>query len=77
YSLTGQDAGETLETRHLRDNSRYLLRGGIGALLAAFVVYMRGIFLSALVLLPILLSVAAVFLFIAPDTGWLASAWWV
>ncbi|QCI66852.1 hypothetical protein [Phreatobacter stygius] len=77
YGLTGQDAGETPETRHLRDNSRYLVRGGIGAVLAAFVVYMRGIVLSVLVLLPILLAAAALLLFIAPNTSWLAATWWV
>ena len=35
FGRTGHDAGETEETGHIRDNSRYLLQNGIGFAISA------------------------------------------
>jgi hypothetical protein len=59
---------ETPEVRHLRDNSRYLLQNGIPSAVSAVVIYLRGIVMNAMVLLPILLVVAAFLVALNPDT---------
>jgi hypothetical protein len=59
---------ETPEVRHLRDNSRYLLQNGLPSAASALVIYMRGIAMNVIVLLPILLIVAALLVFLNPDT---------
>src|SRR5262245_55544026 len=59
---------ETPEVRHLRDNSRYLLRKGLPSAVSALVIYLRGIVMNLIVLTPILLAVAALFVLLNPDT---------
>ena len=59
---------ESPEVRHLRDNSRYLLQNGWRSALSAVVIYLRGIVMNVLVLLPILLVAAAFFVLLNPDT---------
>ena len=62
------DQKETPEVRHLRDNSRYLLQQGLASAASAIVIYLRGIAMNVIVLLPILLILAALFVAINPDT---------
>jgi hypothetical protein len=54
--------GDTATVRHLRDNSRYLLHGGIGGLLSFALVYLRGLVASLICLAPICLLAAAIIL---------------
>ena len=65
FGRLDQESRETPEVRHLRDNSRYLLQDG---LLMAAVIYLRGIMMNVLVMLPILLSAAAFLLLLNADT---------
>jgi hypothetical protein len=51
FGLSGQEVGETDATRHLRDNSRYLLQNGIGSALSALVIYLRGIVMNVIIVL--------------------------
>jgi Patatin-like phospholipase len=59
FGKTGQEVGETEETRHLRDNSRYLLQEGLWSALSAIVIYLRGIAMNVFIVLPFLLVGAA------------------
>jgi hypothetical protein len=59
---------ETPEVRHLRDNSRYLLQNGLPSAASAIVIYLRGIVMNAIVLIPILLVAAALLVLLNPDT---------
>jgi Patatin-like phospholipase len=59
---------EPPEVRHLRDNSRYLLQNGWRSAVSAVVIYLRGIAMNLLVLLPILLVAAALLVSLNPDT---------
>jgi hypothetical protein len=59
FGLSGLDVGETDATRHLRDNSRYLLQNGIGSALSALVIYLRGVVMNVIIVLPFLLIGAA------------------
>ncbi len=68
FGKTGQDVGETESTRHLRDNSRYLLQNGIGSALSAFVIYLRGIVMNVIIILPLLLAAAAALALLTPTT---------
>jgi hypothetical protein len=68
FGLGGQEVGETDGTRHLRDNSRYLLQNGIGSALSAMVIYLRGIVMNVIVVLPFLLIAAALVAALKPDT---------
>ena len=68
FARAAGDAGETPETKHLRDNARYLIPNGIWSVLAAIAVYLRGIAMNALVLLPFLLLTAALIVLVNPDT---------
>ena len=43
FGKTGQDVGETPDTRHLRDNSRYLIQAGTKSVISALAVYLRGV----------------------------------
>lgn len=73
---------ETPTTRHLRDNSRYLLAGGI---VSFIFVYLRGVVAGLMCILPPLIAVAAILALVfrearmleAPPwaTGWLAGAY--
>jgi len=73
FGKTGEDVGETDETRHLRDNSRYLLQDGVGSLLSATAIYLRGITMNVFIVLPFLLAAAALLVVFKPDTEALAS----
>jgi hypothetical protein len=74
FGQTGVDVGETPETRHLRDNSRYLLQDGVRSLISAFVIYLRGIAMNAVVVVPLLLMAAGVLVLLKPDTASLMNA---
>jgi Patatin-like phospholipase len=75
FGKTGEDAGETAETRHLRDNSRYLLQSGVRSAISAVAIYLRGIVMNVLVALPFLIAAAALLVLAKPDTYRLASPW--
>jgi hypothetical protein len=78
FSETGGDIGETPETRHLRDNSRYLIPYGLPSVISAFVIYLRGIAMNVLVVVPFILLLSAALIFWKPDTLSLTSNWgWV
>jgi len=73
FGKTGQDVGETDETRHLRDNSRYLVQNGIWSVLSAAAIYLRGIVMNVIIVLPFLLAAAGLLVFLKPDSRALAS----
>jgi Patatin-like phospholipase len=68
FGKTGEEVGETDETRHLRDRSRYLLQNGATSALSALVIYLRGIAMNVLIVLPLLLLMAAFLALCKPDT---------
>jgi Patatin-like phospholipase len=68
FSRIDDERRETPEVRHLRDNSRYLLQNGLPSAASALVIYLRGIAMNVIALLPILLIVAALLVFLNPDT---------
>jgi hypothetical protein len=74
FGKTGQEVGETDETRHLRDNSRYLLQEGVWSALSAMVIYLRGIAMNIFVVSPFLLVGAALLALLKPNTRALAEA---
>jgi Patatin-like phospholipase len=73
FGKTGQEVGETDETRHVRDNSRYLVQNGLRSVLSAIVIYLRGIVMNAIIVSPFLLAAAALLVFLMPDTRALAT----
>jgi len=75
FSKTSEDVGETPETRHLRDNSRYLVQNGLSSVLSAAVIYLRGITMNIIVVMPLVLIAAAVLVFLKPDTTDLNTPW--
>jgi hypothetical protein len=56
FAKTRTDSDETPETRHLRDNSRYLIQNGLVSVVSAIAVYLRGFVMNLLVVLPIVLT---------------------
>jgi predicted acylesterase/phospholipase RssA len=58
--------GETRHTRHIRDNSRYLVPNGLWSVPVFAAIYFRGLLSGALIALPILLSLAALTIFLVP-----------
>ena len=68
FGQSSQEVGETDGTRHLRDNSRYLLQNGVGSALSAIVIYLRGIVMNVIIVLPFLLVAAALLAYLKPDT---------
>jgi hypothetical protein len=68
FGRLDEERHETPEVHHLRDNSRYLLQNGLPSAATAFVIYLRGIIMNAVVLLPILLLAAAFLVSLNPDT---------
>lgn len=64
---------ETAVTRHLRDNSRYLLAGGI---ISFIFVYLRGVVAGLMCILPPLVAVAAVLALVFAEPARLASPPW-
>lgn len=74
FGRLDQESRETPEVRHLRDNSRYLLQHGLASVITAIAIYLRGIMMNVLVMLPLLLCAAAVLLWLNPDTKELATS---
>jgi hypothetical protein len=68
FGRLDQESRETPEVRHLRDNSRYLMQNGLPSVITAIAIYLRGIMMNVLVMLPILLCAAAFLLLLNPDT---------
>jgi hypothetical protein len=68
FGRLDQESRETPEVRHLRDNSRYLMQNGLPSVITAIAIYLRGIIMNVLVMLPILLCAAAFLLLLNPDT---------
>lgn len=58
--------GETRHTKHIRDNSRYLVPNGLRSVPVFAAIYFRGLLSGALIALPILLSLAALTIFFVP-----------
>ncbi len=58
--------GETRHTKHIRDNSRYLVPHGLRSVPVFAAIYLRGLLTGALIALPILLSLAALTIFLIP-----------
>lgn len=75
FGKTGQDVGETPETKHLRDTSRYLLQNGLSSAISAAAIYLRGIVMNLIVVLPFVLIAAGLLVISKPDTSNLAAAW--
>ena len=73
FGRLDQESRETPEVRHLRDNSRYLLQHGLPSVITAIAIYLRGIMMNVLVMLPILLCAAAILVWLNPDTKELMS----
>ncbi|GJD35432.1 patatin-like phospholipase family protein [Methylobacterium aerolatum] len=70
------EAGETPITRHIRDNTRYLFPNGFSSIVTALVVYLRGLAMNLLVVLPVMLASAAVMVFFTPTMDHLKGAKW-
>ncbi|WP_157676573.1 hypothetical protein [Afipia sp. GAS231] len=68
FGRLDQENRETPEVRHLRDNSRYLVQNGLPSVISAIAIYLRGIMMNILVILPILLCAAAALVWLNPDT---------
>ncbi len=68
FGRLDQENRETPEVRHLRDNSRYLVQNGLPSVITAVAIYLRGIAMNILTVLPILLCAAAVLVWLNPDT---------
>jgi hypothetical protein len=75
FGKTGQDVGETPETRHLRDNSRYLVQSGARSVISALAIYLRGIVMNIIIVLPFLFAAAGVLVLLKPDTSRLDGPW--
>lgn len=75
FGQTGVDIGETLETRHLRDTSRYLIPNGFRSVISALTIYLRGIVMNIIIILPFLIAAAALLIGLKPDTSSLAMPW--
>jgi Patatin-like phospholipase len=73
FARDAEDPGETPEVRHLRDNSRYLLQNGVSSAISALVIYLRGIAMNIIVVLPFLLLGSAALVAFNPDTARLVS----
>jgi hypothetical protein len=68
FGRLDQESRETPEVRHLRDNSRYLMQNGLPSVITAIAIYLRGITMNVLVMLPILLCAAGLLLLLNADT---------
>ncbi len=73
FGREGDGPGETPEVQHLRDNSRYLLQEGLRSAISALAIYLRGIVMNAIILLPFLLLGSAALIAWNPDTAYLVS----
>jgi hypothetical protein len=68
FGRIDSECRESPEIRHLRDNSRYLLANGLRSAASAAVIYLRGITMNVLSLVPLLLIAASVLIALNPDT---------
>jgi len=59
---------ESPEVKHLRDNSRYLLQNGIIGLVPAVAIYLRGLAMNTITILPILILAAVAIILLNPTT---------
>lgn len=66
------DGSETVETRHLRDYSSYLIPNGFSDVIANLLSVVRGIVANLVMMLPILLLAAALTIFAYPDIATLS-----
>lgn len=64
FGKEGTDSDETPETKHLRENSRYLLQNGLPSVISALAVYLRGIVMNALILLPLMLGFSILLIYL-------------
>jgi hypothetical protein len=76
FSEEVNGAKETLTMRHLRDNSRYLLPGGVLSIIPFVFVYLRGVVAGLMCILPPLIAIAAALALIFPDQWFLESPPW-
>lgn len=77
FGRLDQENRETPEVRHLRDNSRYLIPNGLPSVVSALVIYLRGIMMNVVTILPLLLCLASVLLLMKPSTRHLADNWFL
>lgn len=77
FGRLDQENRETPEVRHLRDNSRYLIQNGLPSVVSALVIYLRGIMMNALTVLPLLLCAAAFLLLVKPSSQHLVQNWFL
>ena len=68
FARIGIGTGESPETKHIRDNSRYLVSNGLPSVISALAIYMRGIVMNILILLPLILLASAALIALVPDT---------
>ncbi|HEY7246761.1 MAG TPA: patatin-like phospholipase family protein, partial [Xanthobacteraceae bacterium] len=73
FCREGDDPGETPEVQHLRDNSRYLLQEGVRSAISALAIYLRGIVMNVIIVVPFLLLGSALLIAFHPDTAHLVS----
>jgi hypothetical protein len=66
-------ADETTSVQHIRDHSNYLFAGGARDILDAVAIYIRGLIVNAVLILPWLLLAAALTIYFHPDQGSLSA----
>jgi hypothetical protein len=71
FGKDGTDSDETAQTKHLRDNSRYLVANGLPSIVSAIAVYLRGIVMNALILLPFMLGLSALLIVLSANKTWI------
>jgi hypothetical protein len=71
FIRTGTASDETPETKHLRDNSRYLIQNGLPSAISAAAVYLRGFVMNLLVVAPILISTSMILIWMHEFLCWL------
>jgi Patatin-like phospholipase len=59
---------ETTAVQHIRDHSNYLFAGGVGNILDAIAIYVRGLVVNAALILPWLLLAAALTIYLYPNS---------
>jgi hypothetical protein len=69
------EADESTSVQHIRDHSNYLFAGGIGDVLDAVAIYIRGLVVNAVLILPWLLLAAALTIYLHPSEASLLSAY--
>lgn len=75
FGLASREPGETPATQHIRDNTKYLVPQGWRSILSFAVIYMRGLAVSVLAVLPFMLLFAAVLIAFAPTSQILQDPW--